>query len=122
MTLLNIAVALVLWWPWVAIALAVCRIAAAFGRSVPDRLLSMLRTVVVEVRPFYLPAVGVRAVQMLADGEPWWSAVVLVLAGWLNWWMWRDKDDDRWKRRRRKATEAIKRVGSRLVAVPAGAH
>lgn len=43
-----------------------------------------------------------------------WLAVQLFV-----WRSLRDvDDDDRWKRRRRKATEAVKRVGARLIITP----
>jgi len=40
----------------------------------------------------------------------------------VNWFMFKDEGDDRWKRRRKKVAEKVKALASgRLVAVPAGA-
>lgn len=75
-----------------------------------------------EIRPFYLPLVVANYVAtVVADGH-----VVNGPAGFsfamnlFNWWMYRNAgdDDDRWKRRRRKVTDAVSRVGSRLVPAP----
>jgi hypothetical protein len=36
-----------------------------------------------------------------------------------EWWLWRiGKDDDRWKKRRRKAAAKVKELGGKLVVVP----
>jgi len=38
-----------------------------------------------------------------------------------NWWTWRNwPEDNHWKRRGKRAKEAVARRGSRLVVVPAG--
>lgn len=72
-----------------------------------------------ELRPLYLPAVVVAHVSAsaLVDGP----APAISTAFSLNTWFFlkdRGGDDDRWKRRRRKAAEKISRVGGRLAVQP----
>lgn len=74
-----------------------------------------------ELRPFYLPAVVLTIVGKVMDAPlSGWDLLNIASAVWV-WWLLKDVSDkdDRWKRRRKKAAEAIKRVGSRLVVVPA---
>jgi hypothetical protein len=77
-----------------------------------------------ELRPFYLASVVtfyLTSAYLL--GEPAYPLLLFgFVADLLAWWLFKDvdKDDDRWKRRRRKLTEKIQRSGSRLVVVPEG--
>jgi hypothetical protein len=47
--------------------------------------------------------------------------VALISIATVAWWITRNwpSDDDRWKRRRKKLTEAVKQKAGRLVVVPA---
>jgi hypothetical protein len=48
-----------------------------------------------------------------------WLRFLVYAINFLVWRAFRDvDDDDRWKRRRRKATESIKRIGARLIITP----
>jgi hypothetical protein len=82
-----------------------------------------LRWLVAELQPLYLPAVVVvNASGIWVHHDPLnaWRLVGTACA-LANYWLFKDNDDDRWKRRRRKLAERIARIGSRLVVVPDGA-
>ena len=76
-----------------------------------------------ELKPFYLPALGVNLWCRLAfyDTPMHWLEWILQAMGLVTYLFAKHflDDDDRWKRRAKKARDAIKRVGSRLVVVPA---
>ena len=74
-----------------------------------------------ELKPFYLPALAVSTVLGCLDGFSWNTAVHAGF-GVLNWFLFKDlDDDDRWKRRKKKLAEKVSRSGSRLVVQPTGA-
>lgn len=76
-------------------------------------------------RPFYLPAVAVYwGINMPGDkGINLWIDGFCLGVDLLIWVWYRNLgDDDRWKRRKRKAVEAIRRVGARLVVQPVGSN
>ena len=53
--------------------------------------------------------------------DPHWTGYVFIPINVALWWFYivKDKDrDDRWKKRRKKATAKIKEVAGRLVVVP----
>lgn len=53
------------------------------------------------------------------QAHPMWLNFLWLAVQLFVWRSLRDvDDDDRWKRRRRKATEAIQRVGARLIITP----
>jgi hypothetical protein len=90
-----------------------------FGTTPPD----WLHTVSAELHPF-IPYLVVANLAVSVWGEPFTDQPVYYFIaglGLVNWFLDRD-DDDRWKRRRRKAAGAVKRVGARLVVAPAGAR
>lgn len=94
-----------------------------FQNPPKHRIADFLRTIRAELQPFYLPTVAVLLVLDTMSGEindPW--IALNNAARFVLWVLYRnlDDDDDRWKRRRAKVKEKIKRVGSRLVVVPAG--
>jgi hypothetical protein len=116
-TLLSIAGSIV-YCAFVFSAWAI-QIRRGLGRELP----TLARTIYHETRPFYWASVA-------AIWAPDWydKGVLAFLLNWLhylwlvcyyvNWRMMKDvDDDDRWKRRRRKLAEAVKRVGDRLVVV-----
>jgi hypothetical protein len=73
-----------------------------------------------ELRPFYLPALGVyMGIQLASKVPSWinWLTFAIDLAIWFFYKDFKD-DDDRWRKRRNKASQAIARVGARLVVVP----
>lgn len=74
-----------------------------------------------ELRPFYLPALGIHAATCAIAGVPLWFVAIDVALAVKVWRDLRDiDDDDRWKRRRHKAVEKVAEVGRRLTVVPAG--
>lgn len=51
-----------------------------------------------------------------------WSIVVGLIHSWISWRlyrMWKNSDDDTWKKRRRRIVEKIQQIEGRLVPVPA---
>jgi len=87
----------------------------------PGYIPRTLRFIHIELKPFYLPALVVSTVLFCRDGFSWDIAVHSGF-GVLNWFLYRDlDDDDRWKRRKEKLAEKVSRSGSRLVVHPAGA-
>jgi hypothetical protein len=74
-----------------------------------------------ELRPFrwvllavaYLPEFWIRS-----DKFGWWNYLLVGFGILINHFNKHHDEDDRWKRRKKKAAEAIKRVGTRLVVVP----
>lgn len=105
-------------WVWVVLVLGL------FKDWLPDNARGLLNAVAAELRPFYLPAYGLSKWFYLAEhgGMSWWEWLLTAnaIAFWFYSKRWLD-DDDRWKRRAKKAKEVIQRVGSRLVVVPAPA-
>lgn len=77
--------------------------------------------VISELRPFYLPAVGLRIADLVVHGEMTGWNIFFSASALALWWFVKDEGDDRWKRRRAKVTEKIARRGARLVVLPAGA-
>lgn len=75
-----------------------------------------------EIKPFYLTIVIINIAILSMSGEllrhPYsiWESFV-----WLCcWWVYKDTidDDDRWKKRKKKVLDKVKRLGSKLVVVP----
>ncbi len=81
---------------------------------------TIVRWVFWELRPFYLPAVVLLAGTYGHFTDP--LADFSYASEVACWFLWKDSDgdDNRWKRRRRRVVEAVRRVGSRLAVVPAG--
>lgn len=105
-----------LWWVLSGVILSWTK-----GRHDRKPLNYILR-VWAELRPFYLPAVVVHIAEVTFAGEMRGWNVFFAACNVLNWYLFKDVgDDDRWKRRTKKAVEKIKQVGSRLVVVPSGA-
>jgi len=74
-----------------------------------------------ELRPFYLPAVGVVITRLVLAGEMRGWNIFFEACALANWWFFKDvDDDDRWKRRKAKLVAMVQRQGSRLVVVPGG--
>lgn len=85
-------------------------------------LLTVARWMYAELRPFYLPCAIVIITRNVVTGD------ILHGLTWLGdffallcWFSFKDIDidDDRWKRRKARVLEKVKRLGSRLVVVPA---
>lgn len=84
--------------------------------------ISMALRVWAELRPFYLPAVVFYMGDLVLKGEMRGWNIAFAFCALLNWYLLKDVgDDDRWKRRKKKAVEKIKQIGSRLVVAPAEA-
>lgn len=95
------------------------------SKTKPDNwLYRIVRTVFWELRPFYLPAVVVKAALAMVGGDFDGIDALAFVLNLVNWVLLkdpRDDDDDRWKRRRTKAAEKVRVSGSRLVLAPVGA-
>ena len=114
---------------WVWLSWTVALTAAMFGRvgylAHPSGLLDAVWRAFARLHQelwlFAAPGILVNAVESWhTSGEQW----LLVAHGYALyvWWRFRDwPDDNHWRRRARKAREAIARRGARLVVVPAGA-
>jgi Ser/Thr protein kinase RdoA (MazF antagonist) len=91
------------------------------------RAAATMRFIAAETKPFYLPAVAVYWGTYPLTSEdlpPLWVMALCVAIDLTLWVFFRNRnpdDDDRWERRRKRASESIKRVGARLVVVPAPA-
>lgn len=93
----------------------------------PATIREVGRSIAREAQPFFLPTTAVVCAYNLdaqfihgSFGDRFLYALGLV-ANILFYSVYKDDDDDRWRKRRKKVTEAIKRVGSRLVVSPQGA-
>jgi hypothetical protein len=82
-----------------------------------------------ELGPFILPAILIGYGAMVARGHLTgavegfdWVAACLLAIMLFNWWTCRKHgDDNRWRRRRRKATDRVRAAASRLIVEPGGA-
>jgi len=114
--------AIIVYYVWLLSAIAIS-IARQDLHVEPKEI---FRTMFHETRPFYWPAVIVVDLEAIinGDGGPaayWtdWLHYLWLGCQVLNWYWFKNiDDDDRWKRRRAKALEAIKSVGARLIVVP----
>lgn len=82
------------------------------------------RAVFHELKPFFWPAALLGYLcEIVRFGKPF-DPFNLVAMGTcvLAWFMLRNADDDRWKRRRRQVAEKVAQVAGRLTVVPAGAE
>lgn len=83
------------------------------------------RAVFWELRPFFLPAVLIKAALTIVALKFDWVDAFTLGCNLLNWWILKDPkddDDDRWKRRREKAQSVVQVAGTRLVVAPVGAR
>jgi hypothetical protein len=105
-------------WTWAAMCIYLRKLLPRGNRS--DRLVNGARHMYHEIRPFYVFLCCVAAVKYAADGFNW-TDVISNGVHVLNWYLYRDvdDDDDRWKRRREKLREKIEQVGGKLVVAPA---
>lgn len=101
-------------WTYSGIIIFICKQIAIW--SPPP----VVRWVFHETRPFYLPAVGIETIHTaLTEKILGWN-VLWISVAIAAWWIYKDLDeDDRWKRRRKKVSEKVSRIGSRLIVVPA---
>ena len=117
----TVAMVVKINWAW---SVSWYQLADHFGKH---QLAATLRFIAAETKPFYLPAVFVYwATSPFVHDKPsplWLTGLVvgLDLALWFYFRNHNPDDDDRWKRRRKRAAESIKKVGARLVVVPAPA-
>lgn len=82
----------------------------------PPRIVVWLAS---ELRPLYWPASLIVIVASCSDGVGWLDALNAACTV-INWYVLKDKHDDRWRKRRVKLAEKVTRRGSRLVVVPVG--
>lgn len=83
------------------------------------RYAAFLRHLMLEVQPFYVPALAVYWADLIARDV--FSPLVtggLIGMDLFVYLLLREKDDGRWKRRRRKIIEKVRRIGSRLIVIP----
>lgn len=105
-------------WTW---SVAWHDIADLFGKRT---FAATLRLLAAETKPFYLPAVLVYwgTYRFTNDNPgPLWLSALFIALDLTMWFMFRNHnpdDDDRWKRRRKRAVESVKKIGARLVVVP----
>jgi hypothetical protein len=91
-----------------------------FSDAVPETVHNICHHLASELRPFYLPAFFVSLTYQSMTGILWnWMSILGNATAILCWFIYKDTGDDRWKRRRKKLREKIKRVGAKLVVVPA---
>jgi len=85
---------------------------------VPERRPPWAKELFSELLPFYLPAVLVGTAFDLHHHESLWF-MFFRACELFNWFVLKDlnDDDDRWKRRKKKAVETIEKVGGRLKVV-----
>lgn len=117
---LEVAGSFCLWgrlvWVYAAMPLRL------FKEFLPPKVLVICRFIYHEGKPFYWPMQAVTMISMAARDTPIWAQVANLAVYTYLWWAYKDidDDDDRWKRRKKKLTEAVKRVGGKLiVAQPA---
>lgn len=72
----------------------------------------------VELKGTFWPSFIIITVDRVRHGglTPW--SGIQIVAAYFCWHFLKDIGDDRWKRRRRKLSERVSRVGARLVVVP----
>jgi hypothetical protein len=111
--------------PWAWLAVAICGLVAdiriMFQANPSPRLkkwADRLKSMYIEMIPWIIVTNVVYLSSDIARHK--WDYMVgdAILVVW-SIWVWHRNDDDRWKRRRKKLVEKVKRVGSRLVTVPA---
>jgi hypothetical protein len=119
LTLLHfLAMVVKINWTW---SVAWYDIVDYFGKH---RAAATMRFIAAETKPFYLPSVliywGTFRFTNDDPGPLWLNAIFIAvdLTMWLFFRNHNPDDDDRWKRRRKKVSESIKKVGARLVIVP----
>lgn len=97
--------------------------AIVMAKSVTREPSAAVRAVYHELRPFYLPLVLVGNVAwVISRGSSGMAVYGQVALDVLLWFLYRNVvDDDRWKRRGKRLTERVARVGDRLDVVPGGA-
>lgn len=118
------------WLDWLRVASEICAytrmvwwLSAAclmlIKQVMPEKLLRACKFIFHEFKPFYWPSVVVSVISHGAKGTPAWITAAMIGINWFNWWVFRnaDNDDDRWKRRKKKLTEAVKQVGGKLIVV-----
>jgi hypothetical protein len=108
---------------WVQAAWCIAAVLIYLTKTVGRRPAEVIRAVFHELRPFYWPAFCVETVAEAWLDQPFgfWQAVGIASTVFC-WWFYKDIDkDDRWKRRKAKLADKVRRAGSRLVVSPAGA-
>jgi hypothetical protein len=105
-------------WTW---SVAWYEVADILGKH---RAAATMRFMAAEFKPFYLPAVFVYWGTFRFtndDPGPLWLNFLFALLDLAMWFIFRNHnpdDDDRWKRRRKRAADEVRKVGARLVIVP----
>ena len=113
----SIADLVVASWCVAGLVLSLSKFVGIAGDRAGVRL---ARWVWAELRPLYLPAVAVIIAGYVMTGEMLGWHTFFSACSILNWFFYKDiDDDDRWKRRKAKLLARVTRRGGRLVAVPA---
>lgn len=105
----------------VYVAWILSSIALSGAKVVGHEPRDMFRTIYHELKPFYWAAVLALNMDDVTK-----HGIIVYLLNWTHYLSWAGfiyiwvafrnlDDDDRWKRRRKKLAEAVKRVGDRLV-------
>lgn len=112
----STALTVVMGWTVAGLVLSVAK---TFHADLDRKWLQGARAIWAELKPFYLPAYGYWLITNVLQGQVLGVRLITLVCGLLNWYFYRNlDDDDRWKRRKARAVEKIKRMGGRLVAVP----
>lgn len=70
-----------------------------------------------ELRPLYIPTTIILGALMFKNGISFWDCWSF-LGMLIGWFMFKDKHDDRWKKRRSRLKEKVEQRGAKLVVVP----
>jgi hypothetical protein len=106
-------------WGHITFLYAAANLAAAVRQNEKLGIVAFrLGRVQQNLRPFALPGLILSATAVHNPID-----VITLTMALITWWLAKDwpDDDDPWKRRGKRALEAVKRQGSKLVVVPAGA-
>lgn len=98
-------------WSWSTMFLVL------FKHRFSEKNREILVTLVSETRPLYPFAWGLRIYQLSLEGPIDWFNWLIMASSLLAWYFIRE-EDDRWKKRRKKAKEKIALIGGRLRVVP----
>jgi hypothetical protein len=79
----------------------------------PAKVLTAVRFIYHEFKPFYWPSMIVTVISYGVKGTPPWLTAFALIIAWINWHFYKDVDDD--DDRKKKLTETVKQVGGKLV-------
>lgn len=103
-------------WSWVASAIFI-----EISKKFLGYVHRTIKNIYLEIKPFYLSVVIVYITSLSVQGKMlngWniWSSFIWLVC----WWVYKNvlDDDNRWKKRKKKVLDKVRRLGSRLVVVP----